>query len=40
MSVKIIHHVNPDFTFEVVETQILLKGKVISSFMSSVQIIK
>ena len=39
MKLLIIHHVNNDFTYEVIEKQILFKGTVISSVFSEVKTI-
>lgn len=35
MKTKIIHHVNRDFTHEVIETQTIIKGLVIKSEFSN-----
>ena len=37
MKTRIIHHVNPDFTFEVLETQIIMNDKIVSSTFSNVK---
>lgn len=37
MKTRIIHHVNCDFTYEVIETQILMNDKVVSSTFSNVK---
>jgi len=39
MKTKIIHHVNTDFTYEVIEKQMLLNGKVVSSQFSEIKTI-